>query len=300
MDRRLSIPAGLALLALLTIGGWYWLDSAGKPPAYTFEGSRVLQYSFTISNPTGKPESGVEFSTYVPARNTSMQGVATISTEHPFQEQVDELGNTILNFTLPQLAPYGSKILTIRAVLPVSETPLKQKLVEPARFLSPEPYIESEHPDLKGLAATIRAQVSEDNPQALAQAAYSWVAANLKSEQYLPDDRGALWAYQNRRGDCTEFMYLYVALTRLLGIPARGVSGYVVEGSQILHPADFHNWAEIYLNGAWQVVDPQRQVFLQKQADYIAMRIIQPPDRSLLAASHRYRLVQPNLTAIMN
>jgi len=39
-------------------------------------------------------------------------------------------------------------------------------------------------------------------------------------------EHGALWALQNKKGDCTEFSNLMVALMRAAGIPAKVVSGY--------------------------------------------------------------------------
>ena len=95
-------------------------------------------------------------------------------------------------------------------------------------------------------------------------------------------------------------MYLFIALARLHGIPARAVGGYVVAESQIVRPAEYHNWAEIYLDGAWHVVDPQKRVFRERQADYVAMRIIQRPEHSLLAGAHRYKFDAEVLNVAMN
>ena len=69
-------------------------------------------------------------------------------------------------------------------------------------------------------------------------------------------------------------MYLFVALCRAAGIPARGVGGYVHAQNAILRPADYHNWAEFYVDGVWYLADPQRHVFLQNQSHYLVMRVI--------------------------
>ena len=44
---------------------------------------------------------------------------------------------------------------------------------------------------------------------------FQWVSQNVKDDGYSAKDRGALYALTNRKGDCTEFMYLFVALCRL-------------------------------------------------------------------------------------
>ena len=61
---------------------------------------------------------------------------------------------------------------------------------------------------------------------------------------------------RERIGSCRDLAMLMVACCRVVGLPARFVSGY-----QLLEPApiqyDLHAWAEIYLPGAgWRGFDP--------------------------------------------
>ena len=58
---------------------------------------------------------------------------------------------------------------------------------------------------------------------------------------------GALYAFKERRGDCTEYMSLATAVFRVNNVPARAVAGFVVEeGSAVLSSGDYHNWTEFY------------------------------------------------------
>ena len=84
---------------------------------------------------------------------------------------------------------------------------------------------------------------------------------------------GALWALNNRRGDCTEQADLFVALCRARGIPARRMSGYLCDRNRRLVPALFHDWAEYYDGNRWQRVDVQQQAFETAVADHVAMRV---------------------------
>ncbi|HEX4960729.1 MAG TPA: transglutaminase domain-containing protein [Thermoanaerobaculia bacterium] len=68
-------------------------------------------------------------------------------------------------------------------------------------------------------------------------------------------DRGALQMLRTRRGDCGQFSSLFVALCRVIGIPARPLVGslrtpWVDSG---------HVWAEFWIDGAgWIPADPSR------------------------------------------
>jgi hypothetical protein len=70
-------------------------------------------------------------------------------------------------------------------------------------------------------------------------------------------EHGALWAYQSRVGDCTEFTNLIIALCRLSGIPAKFVSaiGYTEEKGEDFY-AMGHAFALVYLPElGWVPVD---------------------------------------------
>jgi hypothetical protein len=70
-------------------------------------------------------------------------------------------------------------------------------------------------------------------------------------------EHSALWAYNNKIGDCSEFTHLFSALCRAAGIPTMFVSGYGYnpqKGSNLA--AHGHAWAFIYLPGiGWTPMD---------------------------------------------
>jgi transglutaminase-like putative cysteine protease len=127
-----------------------------------------------------------------------------------------------------------------------------------------------------------------------------WVARHIRYTGYAREDRGALYALNSGRGDCTEYMYLFVALCRTKGIPARGVCGYVCENGGVLKPSGYHNWAEFYDQGAWRIADPQKKVFMRNGDQYIAMRIINRAERDFGGGLHRFRFAGEGLSVKMN
>lgn len=56
----------------------------------------------------------------------------------------------------------------------------------------------------------------------------------------------------DRAGVCRDFAHLAVTLCRAADIPARMVSAHAWD----LKPADMHAVAEVYLGGAWRLIDP--------------------------------------------
>jgi hypothetical protein len=89
---------------------------------------------------------------------------------------------------------------------------------------------------------------------------YSFVTSHVHYTSET-EERGALWALVNGTGDCSEYSYLFVALCRAVGIPARVNVGFGFQGSQG-SVVDGHMWAEYYLQGyGWVPVDPTWNVF---------------------------------------
>jgi hypothetical protein len=95
-------------------------------------------------------------------------------------------------------------------------------------YLSPSPYIESNHPRIKALAKEIGAD--QANAWDRVKAIYAWVNEKLK---YVPKKKGAYEAEENfcpviealdrGTGDCNELTSTFIAICRAAGIPARMV-----------------------------------------------------------------------------
>lgn len=80
-----------------------------------------------------------------------------------------------------------------------------------------------------------------------------WVAGALT---YVPGSSTgtttAIDTFVTREGVCRDYAHVMCSLARAANIPARYVSGY---GPQV-NPPDFHALAEVWLDGAWHLVDP--------------------------------------------
>ncbi len=114
--------------------------------------------------------------------------------------------------------------------------------VRPSRYCPSDrllPFVERQFGHLKG-GDKIAAMVE-------------WVAASLR---YVPGSSGgattALDTFVSREGVCRDYAHMLCSLARAAYIPARYNSGY----SAGVNPPDFHAVPEVWLDGAWHLVDP--------------------------------------------
>ncbi len=128
-------------------------------------------------------------------------------------------------------------------------------------FLEPEPFIQSDHPDISKRAQTI---ISTDDPSfKKGKKLVDWVFKNIEKRPVLsiPD---ALSTLNNRIGDCNEHAVLLAALARSAGIPAKIESGLVYLRGRFY----YHAWNLLYV-GKWITADA---VFGQMPADATHIR----------------------------
>lgn len=105
----------------------------------------------------------------------------------------------------------------------------------------PEPYYERDNPALISQSNSIVS--SGDNPIEKAEKICDWVSNYLTYNDNMPDQEiGALAAYNQQQGDCSEFSSLMVTLLRIQGIPARKVTGFLISNDPSTRPKVGNSW----------------------------------------------------------
>jgi transglutaminase-like putative cysteine protease len=236
--------------------------------------TRPIHYGFTITNTGSTVAKEVHFWTYAPIGQINLQ------TSAPYQLITDDLGNQILHFTFNNIAPYAAQIITIEAGINLEALATQ----DTKAYLKAEPFCEADDPDMRALAKELRGATARQTVENI----YKWVSTNVRYAGYLKEPRGALYALKHKEGDCTEYMYLFVALCRADKIPARGIGGYLAGKNPVLKPDAYHNWAECYLDGAWRIIDPQRKVFMGDQALYIPLHIIGAAPKNPISGPYKF------------
>lgn len=123
-----------------------------------------------------------------------------------FVERLYEITRYRTKFSLP-----GEELKLPRAV-PIE---LKEQVAGVA------PGVETKSPQMIELAESLRKTNEDAGPWETIKGFWSWTRDNVKFQN--GDFRGALFAIENRCGDCEEMSALFVGLCRLSGISARTV-----------------------------------------------------------------------------
>ncbi len=212
--------------------------------------------------------------------------VALLQDSEPYQDVVsvkitpsdyeivtDELGNRYASFEFRNVRR-GERI-EILTEYQVKSTAINFALSDcrggalPAsvkRYLEPASLIESDDATIRALADQLTE--GKADPCEILSSIYDYVRTEIEYVANTAEDKGALWALQNGKGDCTEFSCLLVALCRAAGVPARWVLGITYADN----PDDLiHSWAEVYLQGiSWVSVDPTWGRFPADRDRYLA------------------------------
>jgi transglutaminase-like putative cysteine protease len=146
---------------------------------------------------------------------------------------------------------YQAKVDVTRKNVPLdslSAVPIHQLPSEVAPYLRPSRYVQSDK-----FVAFVGKRFGDLSGGAKVAAIRDWIEDNLS---YVPGssdaDTNVLETFAGRQGVCRDYAHLICAMVRAAQIPARMVAAYGPD----VWPADFHAVAEVWLDGAWHLVDP--------------------------------------------
>lgn len=128
------------------------------------------------------------------------------------------------------------------------DTPRVQLPGEVIKFLMPSRFCHSEQ-----FQDFVYVQFGHLTGGALVQGVSDWIGAHFC---YDPEasfaSTSASDSFAALAGVCRDYAHVLIAVVRAAGIPARFVSAYAPD----VTPQDFHAVAEVYLDGAWHLIDP--------------------------------------------
>lgn len=163
----------------------------------------------------------------------------------------DNVGERIwLRCQAQMLVDYRATISVDRPLADVTalpEVPLHQLPGEAVQYLLPSRYCPSDQ-----FTDFVAARFGVLAGGARIIAMRNWIASHLA---YVPGSSHAgttaVDTFHGREGICRDYAHLLITLARAADIPARFASVYAPG----VNPPDFHAVAEIFLGGAWHLVD---------------------------------------------
>jgi transglutaminase-like putative cysteine protease len=203
----------------------------------------------------------------------------TIRPEVPVIEYEDVFGNWATRFEITQpytelsmqvestvelldSDPFAFANLPMRPSFPLVWMPWEYKMLSP--YLTPIELPETQLLELYDYAMSF----AEQNGHDLMETLFAINLTLFREYQYVP---GSTWldttpyeVFTTKRGVCQDFANLFICLARVLGIPARYVSGYVHTGNNGAARARSdasHAWVQLYIpNIGWKGYDPTNGV----------------------------------------
>ncbi len=136
-------------------------------------------------------------------------------------------------------------------------------------YLKSSPYVQSEDPAVKELAASLAS--GSAGAYETAKRIHDWVCQNIYYDfdalygKTPFTDNSASGVLTNRRAVCEGYANLSIALLRAAGIPARRVEGYALGITSYGWPEGIfsgvpvegnHVWLEAYIDYRWVIIDP--------------------------------------------
>jgi len=230
--------------------------------------AKVREINFTYhTDLTGISPSAHHVEAWIPLpREDGFQQVSLVKLSSPAQvELVDQPtgGNRVAH--LSGTAPASGTIpVTIRfKVRRVEESADIEKaqvnIPEPtggsfASYLGPDRLVPIDG-QIKLVSSSVG--VPDDSSYQQARAIYDYVIANMSYDKSGKGwGRGdAIYACNVKRGNCTDFHSLFIAVARSRGIPARFTIGFPLGTASAGQIAGYHCWAEFYAGGQWVPVD---------------------------------------------
>ncbi len=125
-----------------------------------------------------------------------------------------------------------------------SSTPVNVK-----KYLEPDQYIQSDHPEVVKLAQSITRGIQD--PCKKVQAIIRWLTDNIEKVPSVTIPT-ALEVLRDKKGDCNEHAVLFAALARASGIPTDVVVGLIYQDGAYY----YHAWNMVYIGDKWYFVDP--------------------------------------------
>jgi hypothetical protein len=212
-----------------------------------------LSYNFQVSIKTSKIKFILNLPQTIPHRQEIVEIQCTPKPQRIFQEN----GNSYAEFIFVKPNKNSSIAINIKANLFKYDLSMAEKdsqdglyeMRDLDDFLKDEKFIEKDNPMIQAIANTI----TTDVPLSTVRKIYDYVINNMEYTGYEPRSKGATEAAQLKKGDCTEYSDLFVALCRAKNIPARVVSGYMTK----FYQTPKHNWVEVYIKPyGWVPFDP--------------------------------------------
>jgi transglutaminase-like putative cysteine protease len=234
---------------------------------YTRSKERYADITFTHDVINFGPGTVSDLNVYLALpRDRSTQEILSVDyPRHPDGRHTDRWGQEVARFSKNVLKPQERFLTQMRVrariydvmyhLFPEKVGSLKTIPKEiSGRFLVDDDKYRLQDPVIR--KAVQEAVPNGDNPYWIARNIYDFLREKLFYKRIGGWDI-APTVLQRGSGSCSEYAFVYIAMCRAAGVPARLAGSVVVRGEDASFDFVYHRWVEVYLpNYGWVPVDP--------------------------------------------
>jgi len=159
-----------------------------------------------------------------------------------------------------------------------ADLPVKDPQGTGQRYLSDSYYLELENPEVKAKVTDLKRQLKPGmNRAQIAAEIVQYLPSILKADESITQDPNYVpnWKtseiISRKIGVCQQYAFMFMALARSLGVPAREVAGLMLTGNNLV---GFHAWNEFEVrNGVWVPIEPQMTTLQFFEGRYIPLTV---------------------------
>lgn len=260
--RKIVVWMAAALTLMMCLGWWPGIGKT-QPSAP----AAVRNVTFIYHTEITGIRQGNQLEAWIPLpRQDQFQRIGALSIQSPARVEVLDQpagGNRVAHLSvtapLPKSLPVTIRFNLRRIEQRAELSKAARNLPEPrdgtfAAYLGPDRLI-----PIDGEIARVSAGIGDRGAAAYAQARaiFRYVIENMAYDKSGTGwGRGdAIYACNVKRGNCTDFHSLFIAIARARGIPARFIIGFPLNPASAGVIPGYHCWAEFYAGGQWVPVD---------------------------------------------
>ncbi len=197
------------------------------------------------------------------------------------QREADTLEQKLSKSSLDySLTAYINSRFVLPKVTEKSKFPYAPLKIAIKPYIEATDKIDSNNTEIKRLANNLAEGESDAYKIAFKFARYISSIMTYDTD-FLEGTQKASWVLENKKGVCDEYVVLFMALSRSVGIPVRYVSG--VAFSNVDDDFIPHSWAEVWLPDAgWIPFDPTYNEFGWVDSTHIKMQETQDVEVSVI------------------
>ncbi len=265
----------------------------------SYSAAENLSYSVTIQNQTSRSLKNANVSLYMPVSISQYHKTLEIETKEPHEIFKDSLDNQVLYLDLKNLPAKSSKITVVSALIGVVENTKENNEYDLQQYLIDDPVLRVNSKEVSDVVNDLK----KSDKSNIAENILLWIKSNRKHKNTgaqknqeethaeLQDAKMEVSVPVILKNNITgpvSNAYVFLAVSRASGIPARMLVGINKGTHKKYSYDDIIVWVEYFEQGMWYGVNIEELTLFETQSNYIAFRVFKEVPQQLADYAYKY------------